>query len=316
MNTKVLRRALCIFLSVAAVAAAAVLSTGCQKGKSTSIATVDEASATTADVSTEDEAGASGYLESIGIDAATLGINPNICYDDNKAGFQLDAPSVGDTIAVLHTSMGDITMRFFPTQAPKTVTNFINLAKDGKYDNTLFNKVTNNFMINGGYCGTSSYGTAFEDEFCDKLFNIRGAVSMSNTGVDSNESAFFINQKNADSFSAEGGWNHLEEQWSTVKTQLENYKDTNLLTAFIEKNGTSCYNTDIVPDDVKKLYEENGGNAYLDGAYNAVDRGYTVFAQVIDGMDVVDKIAAANVDDDGVPTENIVIETVEITTVK
>lgn len=106
-------------------------------------------------------------------------------------------------------------------------------------------------MINGGYCGTSSYGEAFEDEFCDRLFNIRGAVAMSNTGADTNESAFFINQKTAETYKNEGGWEHLASQWDSIKTQLANYKDSNLLTAFIEKNGTNCYDTDSVPDSVK-----------------------------------------------------------------
>ncbi len=315
MNTNSLSKVICTGLSIAVLTLTAVFS-GCQSEKAVSDASSDEAVKTTVSASTEDEANASDYLESIGINPASIGIEPNIIKDDNRVGFQLDAPQKGDTIAVLHTSEGDITMRFFPVQAPKAVTNFINLAKEGKYDNTLFSKVTKDFMINGGYCGDSSYGDVFEDEFCDKLFNIRGAVAMSNTGCDTNESAFFINQKTPAAFKAEGGWAHLEDQWDTIKTQLLNYKDTNLLTAFIDKNGTNCYNTDIVPDEVKKLYEENGGNAYLDGAYNAVDRGYTVFAQVIEGMDVVDKIAEAKVDDDDIPVENIVINSVEITTVK
>lgn len=70
------------------------------------------------------------------------------------------------------------------------------------------------------------------------------------------------------------------------------------------------------PTALKKLYEENGGNAYLDGAYNAVDRGYTVFAQVIGGMDVVDKIASAKVDKDDIPVKNIVIKSIKITQYK
>lgn len=130
------------------------------------------------------------------------------------------------------------------------------------------------------------------------------------------KSAFFINQKTAETYKNEGGWEHLASQWDSIKTQLANYKDSNLLTAFIEKNGTNCYDTDSVPDSVKKLYEENGGNAYLDGAYNAVDRGYTVFAQVIDGMDVVDKIASAEVDKDDIPVKNIVIKSIKITQYK
>ena len=62
-----------------------------------------------------------------------------------------------------------------------------------------------------------------------------------------------------------------------------------------------------------KLYEENGGNIWLDGAYNPSDAGHTVFAQVIDGMDVVDKIAAVDVDSTtSKPLEDVTIDTVEI----
>ena len=144
------------------------------------VATIDEAKVGQPAVSA---------LEDMGIVPSTVGINPSINHDDNKVGFQLDAPNDGDTIAIMHTSKGDIKLRLFADQAPKTVTNFINLAKEGKYDNTIFHRVINDFMIQGGDYenadgtgGTSSYGESFEDEFCDKLFNIRGAVSMANSG--------------------------------------------------------------------------------------------------------------------------------------
>ena len=265
MNTYNLKK-MCAVSVASIMCVSALAFSGCGDKKAEVSQTPDETTPATTAVSTADEPTAQNYLESIGIDTATLGINPNIIHDSNPVGFQLDMPKNGDTIAVVHTSYGDITMRLFPEQAPKTVTNFVNLAKAGKYNNSLFSKVTKDFMVNGGYCGTSSYGEAFEDEFCDRLFNIRGAVAMSNTGADTNESAFFINQKTAETYKNEGGWEHLASQWDSIKTQLANYKDSNLLTAFIEKNGTNCYDTDSVPDSVKKLYEENGGNAYLDGA--------------------------------------------------
>ena len=57
-------------------------------------------------------------------------------YEDKEVGFQLDMPNEGDTVAILHTSMGDISLRFFPEAAPKTVKNFLTLSSQG-YPNIL-----------------------------------------------------------------------------------------------------------------------------------------------------------------------------------
>ncbi len=319
MNTIKFRRTVSISLCALFGAFSLLSATGCSNSSSVNGDKASEISS----ISTNDEANAVDVLSTLGIDASTLEIEPHIFYDtENDAGFQLEMPNEGDTIAIIHTNMGDITLRLFPEQAPKTVTNFINLAKEGNYNNTVFHRIERDFIVQGGHCGSdenqpngiSSYGSQFEDEFCDKLLNIRGAVAMANNDVDSNGSQFFINQTSAEAFKSNGGWSQLENMWETVKTQLTNYKDSDLLSAFIQKNGNQCYNTEIVPQDIKKLYEAYGGNAYLDGAYNAVDRGHTVFAQVIEGMDVVDQMAVAQVDDESVPLEAIVIESVDITT--
>lgn len=319
MNTVKLRKAMGFTVSALLCFSSATAFSGCENEASSS---VQIAETTTPIISTDDEATALGALENLGINADELGIKPDIMYDtENEIGFQLELPKEGDTIGIIHTSMGDITIRFFQNHAPKAVTNFINLAKNNSYNNSTFHRVINDFMIQGGYCGTnpeslngtSSYGNEFEDEFCDKLFNIRGAVSMANSGTDTNGSQFFINQTDADTFKAMGGFANLEVMWQNIKTQLVNYKDSNLLSAFIQQNGTNCYNTDIVSKDVRALYEANGGNPYLDGAYNAVDRGHTVFGQVIDGMDVVDKIAGITVDEEDKPVDDVVIESIEIT---
>lgn len=315
MNTTKLSRVLCVLLSALLCTAVFSLS-GCnkenQQAESSDIATSDTAS------STGDEAKAIDVLSSLGIDSTAAGVSANVKYDDiHSVGFQLAPPENGDTIAVIHTSEGDISIRFFADLAPRTVANFINLANEGSFNNSTFYRVIDNFMIQGGDpLMTSSYGAEFEDEFCDKLFNIRGAVSMANSAADTNTSQFFINQKTAEAFKADGGWDTLDASWQEAKTQLINYKDSNLLKTFIQQYGQTCYDTEIVPESVKKLYEENGGNPHLDGAYNVVDRGNTVFAQVIDGMDVVDKIASVKTNDDDKPLENIVIESVEITSYK
>lgn len=112
---------------------------------------------------------------------------------------QLDAENA--TIkATIKTNMGDVKLALFKEQAPKTVDNFIVLSKEGKYDNVIFHRVINGFMIQGGdptgtgMGGESIYGKSFEDEFSNELFNIRGALSMANAGPNTNGSQFFIVQ--------------------------------------------------------------------------------------------------------------------------
>lgn len=312
---KIYRRALTAILSLALVSAAFA---GCASGGGASETEQSSASAATAD-----EAAAPQGLAELGIDPRTVDVFPQILHDEaHVPGFQLEPPADGDTIAVVHTSEGDLTLRFFPDQAPKAVTNFITLAENGSYNGTTFHKVLPGKLIQGGHCGTdasapngvSAYGGAFEDEFCDSLCNLRGAVSLANTGKDSNGSRFFINCTTAEQFAADGGWSAYDEMWANTKAQLSNYKSSNLLPAYLEENGDRCINTAIIPAAVKKLYEDNGGNPSFDGAYNAADRGNTVFAQVIDGMDTVDKIAAVKTDDKDVPVKSIAVKSIEIKT--
>lgn len=118
--------------------------------------------------------------------------------------YQTAAPKKGDVVAILHTNHGDISMRFFPEVAPKAVNNFIALSKAGKYDNTIFHRVIEQFMIQGGdftnFDGTggeSIYGESFGYEISDYVLNIRGAVAMAHSSLpDSNGSQFYINQAN------------------------------------------------------------------------------------------------------------------------
>ncbi len=261
-------------------------------------------------------------LEAIGIDPQAVGIQPQIIHDKkNDPGFQLQEPKEGDPVAVVHTAAGDVTLRLFPEQAPKTVTNFINLAKAGEYNNTPILHVVSGGWVQCGYCpsddanpnGVSSYGAPFEDEFCDSLYNLRGAVSMANTGRDTNGTQFFVNQANERDFRKSGGWRGIKTVWRLVTEKLGDYKDTDLLEAYITENGDKFLNPDIVPDNVKALYTENGGNPQFDGVYNAADRGNTVFAQVIAGMEVVDKLAQMKTDKDQMLKDPVLIKSIEIT---
>ncbi len=105
----------------------------------------------------------------------------------------------GDHTVVLDTSMGDIALMLDADEAPKTVTNFIELAKAGYYDGLTFHRVIPDFMIQGGdpkgdgTGGESIYGKSFDDEINDTKLR-RGVIAMANAGPDTNGSQFFIVQ--------------------------------------------------------------------------------------------------------------------------
>jgi cyclophilin family peptidyl-prolyl cis-trans isomerase len=98
------------------------------------------------------------------------------------------------TNATLHTNHGPIEVELFDDDAPKTVENFVKLARDGFYDGVIFHRVIPDFMIQGGDptgTGTGGPGYTFEDEFNDRKV-VRGALAMANAGPNTNGSQFFV----------------------------------------------------------------------------------------------------------------------------
>jgi peptidyl-prolyl cis-trans isomerase B (cyclophilin B) len=96
--------------------------------------------------------------------------------------------------AILHTSEGAIELELYPNEAPKTVENFVKLARDGFYEGVIFHRVIPDFMIQGGDptgTGTGGPGYEFEDEFNEHRV-VRGALAMANAGPNTNGSQFFI----------------------------------------------------------------------------------------------------------------------------
>ncbi len=194
------------------------------------------------------------------------------------AAIQLSTPQKGDTLAVMHTNMGDIKIKLFPEKAPKTVENFVTHSKNGYYNGLKFHRVINDFMIQGGdprgngTGGESIWGGSFPDEFDPELHNLRGALSMANSGPNTNGSQFFIVQAS-----------------EVPANMLEQMRD-------LEDNG--------FPADITAAYAELGGTPWLDFRH-------TVFGQVTDGMDVVDAIAAVETNND-VPCEDVIINSIDI----
>lgn len=212
---------------------------------------------------------------------------------------QAEAPADGEEIAVLKTSKGEIKMRFFPEEAPKAVENFKTLAKDGYYDGLTFHRVIEDFMVQTGdptgtgAGGESCWGGSFEDEVSPKLHYFNGAVAMANSGPNTNGSQFFIVQQK--SVSEE----HLKKLEDTKKNNEEKVGIT---------IGDTFYTIEqLFPDSVIEHYRENGGSVHLEYVFGSA---YTVFGQVLEGMDVVDAIAASKVDSSDKPKEDIIIESI------
>ena len=260
-------------------------------------------------------------------DNTSSGNTVSTVYTDKEIGFQLEKPSTGDTVAIMHTSLGDISIRFFPEAAPKAVENFTTHAKNGYYNGLTFHRVMEDFMIQGGdpkgngTGGESIWGKSFEDEFDQKLMNIRGSLAMANSGVNTNGSQFFINQAGPSGTAAQ-----LKQNYTDMLTQYQNYYNQYAqmygdqfaqsypdVFKFIEANGGAPLDYTLVPDAVWDLYAKHGGNMHLDGAWRH-SGGHTVFGQVYEGMDVVDAIAKVETDSNDKPTPAVTITSIEIIT--
>lgn len=160
---------------------------------------------------------------------------------------------------IFHTNLGDIKIETFDDKAPETVKNFIEYCKDGFYNNTIFHRVINNFMIQGGGFepGMKQKKTKspIKNEADNGLKNDRGTLAMARTADPHSATAqFFIN---------------------VVDNDYLNFRSADV-------------------------------NGY----------GYCVFAQVVDGLDVVDKIKVVKTGRSGmhsdVPMEDVVITSVTV----
>ncbi|MBG9984588.1 peptidylprolyl isomerase [Aerococcaceae bacterium DSM 111022] len=181
-----------------------------------------------------------------------------------------------DIAVILHTNKGDIKLALFEEEAPLTVKNFVDLAKDGYYDGIIFHRVIKDFMVQGGdptgtgMGGESVYGGSFQDEFSTELFNIRGALSMANAGPNTNGSQFFI---------------------VTASTVPANMVDQ------MEPAG--------YPEEIIEAYKQEGGTPWL-------DHRHTVFGHVVEGMDTVEAIEGVKVNAADKPEEDIIIESITV----
>lgn len=220
----------------------------------------------------------------------------------SNVNLQDGLPEVGEEIAIVTTSIGEIKLRFYPDQAPLAVENFKELAKSDYYDGVIFHRVIDNFMIQGGdptgtgAGGQSYFGQAFEDEISPDLHFYKGALAMANSGSNTNGSQFFIVQNPVAN--------------SAAIESIRDKRDDGEPFA-IPIHGVEHEIGDIFPETVLNYYEENGGHIELEYVFGGA---YTIFGQAFEGLDIIDVIAGVVTDEKDKPLEDIVILDVEITT--
>ena len=258
-----------------------------------------------------------------------------------KSGQKKDGNMEKETVLKIETSMGDIKVKLY-NETPKHRDNFIKQAKDGTYNGTLFHRVIKDFMVQAGdpesktapkgkMLGSGDVGYTVPAEFVyPKYFHKKGALSAARQGDEVNpkkESSgcqFYIvtgkvfndstllnmeQQKNqnkvTEAFNALAQ-KHMKEIYKMRKANdqdgLYALKDT----MFIQAEAEAAKQPDFhfTPEQIK-AYTTVGGTPHLDGEY-------TVFGEVVEGMDIVDKIQQVKTDRSDRPEEDVKIINVSV----
>jgi len=121
-------------------------------------------------------------------------IEGGISVQERKHAPEMSIDTEKSYAAKIETNHGSFDITFFPKEAPKTVNNFVTLARDGFYDNTTFHRIVSGFVIQGGDpegTGRGGPGYRFEDEPVKRSYS-RGIVAMANAGPNTNGSQFFV----------------------------------------------------------------------------------------------------------------------------
>ena len=238
-----------------------------------------------------------------------------------------------ETTVRLETTMGDITVKLYD-ETPRHRDNFIKLAKEGVYDNTLFHRVIKNFMIQAGdpesktasdtvSLGSGDVGYTLPAEFNPKFIHKKGALAAARKGDE-------VNPKKESSgcqFYIVTGQVFTESQLLDIEQQMRDSQLTGIFNALAQKRIKEIYKmrragdndglmalqeeleeqareivkkeapAEFTPEQVQ-AYTTVGGAPHLDGAY-------TVFGEVVEGMDVVDRIQKVKTNRKDRPEENI-----------
>ena len=258
-----------------------------------------------------------------------------------KPGQKKDGNMENETKLKIETSAGDIVVKLY-NETPRHRDNFIKLAQDGTYEGTLFHRVIKDFMIQAGdpeskeapqgkMLGAGDVGYTIPAEFVyPRYFHKKGALSAARQGDN-------VNPEKASSgcqFYIVTGKVYSDSTLLDMERQMNQLRLNNAFQALVQKNMKTIYklrkdgNQDglldlqdsliaqaeaqvdkeepfrFTPEQVQ-AYTTVGGTPHLDGEY-------TVFGEVLEGMDVVDKIQQVKTDRNDRPEKDVVIRKVTV----
>jgi len=228
-----------------------------------------------------------------------------------------------DVLITISTPYGDMKAILYD-ETPLHKKNFIELSESGKFDSTIFHRVIENFMIQGGdvnLIGDDEIDYTIPAEFNENLFHRKGEIAAARMGDDVNpdkESSgcqFYIvhgkvykeEELTLDINALYGGVKRLlqEDEYSDMRQKFvdaqNDPEETQKLAISLSEVCEEKYGIQIrknISDDVLKAYTTVGGVPHLDGAY-------TVFGRIVEGLDIIDKIAAVKTGPADKPLEDI-----------
>ncbi len=215
------------------------------------------------------------------------------CASEEKV-MNYTAPKEGEKVVVMTIAgYGDVTFKLFSDLMPKAAENFLTLAEEGYYDGIIFHRVIADFMIQGGdptgtgRGGESCWGGKFDGGTSKQLIHVPGALCYANSAGPTTDGSQFYVVTGQDSYTL-ADLSYYEEEYDVINAARLGYDIT-------------------FSDEAKALYQEQGGTPHLDG-------GYTVFGQVIDGLDIIYQISYTETDTNpksptySRPLEDVVIE--------
>ncbi|NPA67757.1 MAG: peptidylprolyl isomerase [Chlorobi bacterium] len=244
--------------------------------------------------------------------------------ENYKIETSFNESTLPDTLVLIETPYGNMKIKLYD-KTPKHKANFIKLVKSGFYDGLLFHRVIKDFMIQGGdpdskdapagkMLGNGGPGYQIDAEFVPELFHKKGVIAAAREGdavnpqKKSSGSQFYIVQGRK--FTDEE-LNALEEQIS-LGNYISSHPEINKLATQYRMTGNKPafdklleeiktkqdYKPYKIPENQRKIYKTIGGTPHLDG-------NYTVFGEVIEGLDVIDKIAASETDRNDRPLKDV-----------